>query len=149
MLREKIDELIAQATHNGDSSLGILRLIKAEFLKYNASKEAVKKPIDDIIEIQILNKMVKQRKEAELMYVNGGRQDLADKEHQEAEFIEAYLPVPVTEEEINAEVNQIFFDGVMPVKKNMGLIIKKVKEKYPTADGKLVSTIVSKKLDMA
>lgn len=147
MLREKIDELIAQEIHCDSGCIGILRLIKAEFQKYNASKEAVTKPMDDAIEIQILNRMVKQRKEAESLYVAGGRQDLAYKEHKEIDFIELYLPETASESDIEAEVNNIINSGVEPIKKNMGTIIKQVKAKYPTADGKLVSTIVSQKLN--
>ena len=147
MLREKIDELIAQATTQRNQEVEILRMIKAEFQKYNASKEAITKPMDDAVEIQILNKMVKQRKEAEMMYVDGGRQDLATNEHKEIEFIEKYLPAAATETDIEAEVNNIINSGVEPIKKNMGTIIKQVKAKYPTADGKLVSTIVSQKLN--
>ena len=146
MLREKIDELIAQEMRCDSGCIGTLRLIKAEFQKYNASKEAVTKPMDDTIEIQILNKMVKQRKEAETMYAAGGRQDLAYNEHKEIEFIELYLPETASESDIEAEVDNIISSGVEPVKKNMGTIIKQVKAKYPTADGKMVSQIVSKKL---
>lgn len=147
MLREKIDGLIAQATTQRNQEVEILRMIKAEFQKYNASKEAVTKPMDDAVEIQILNKMVKQRKEAEMMYVKAGRQDLATNEHKKIEFIEKYLPAAATETDIEAEVNNIINSGVEPIKKNMGTIIKQVKAKYPTADGKLVSTIVSQKLN--
>lgn len=146
MLREKIDELIAQEMHCDSGCIGILRLIKAEFQKYNASKEAVTKPMDDTIEIQILNRMVKQRKESELMYIEGGRQDLAYKEHKEIEFIELYLPETASESDIEAEVDNIISLGVEPVKKNMGTIIKQVKARYPTADGKLVSDLVKKRL---
>lgn len=146
MLREKIDELIAQEMRCDSGSIGILRLIKAEFQKYNASKEAVTKPMDDAIEIQILNRMVKQRKEAESLYIDGGRQDLAYNERKEIEFIELYLPDTASESDIENEVDNIIILGVEPVKKNMGIIIKQVKAKYPTADGKLVSKIVSEKL---
>lgn len=146
MLREKIDELITQEMHCDSGCIGILRLIKAEFQKYNASKEAVTKPMDDAIEIQILNRMVKQRKEAELMYIEGGRQDLAYKEHKEIEFIELYLPETASESDIEAEVDNIISSGVEPIKKNMGTIIKQVKARYPTADGKLVADLVKKRL---
>ena len=83
------------------------------------------------------------------MYHQGGREDLEDNERLESTVIQGWLPAPVTEEQIEAEVNQIIFDGVMPVKKNMGQIIKAVKAKYPAADGKLVSQVVSSKLQTA
>ncbi len=147
MLYERIDKEIHDAAVNDDRfALETLRLIKAEFLKYNASKEALKTPICDTVEITIMQKMVKQRKESAELYHKGGRADLADKEEAEANFISRFLPAPVTDEMLNAAVNQAFFDGIMPVKKNMGLIIKTVKEKYPTADGKTLAAIVSAKL---
>ena len=65
MIREKIENLISEATKNREMfELETLRLVKAELMKYNASKEAVSKPMDDNIEISILKKMVKQRKES-------------------------------------------------------------------------------------
>ena len=147
MLHEVIDKKIQEATISSSKfELECLRLIKAEFLKYNASKEAVGKPMDEAVEVSILKKMSKQRKESAELYQKGGRAELAEKELAEAKFVEQFLPAPVTREEIEAEVNQLIFDGIMPVKKNMGQLIKAVKAKYPTADGKIVSEIVLSKL---
>lgn len=147
MLREKIDDLISEATRKREMfDLETLRLVKAEFMKYNASKEAVSKPLDDNIEISILKKMVKQRKESADMYTQCGRPDLAGKETAEADFIKRFLPAETSPEEIEKAVVDIITSGVEPVKRNMGQIIKAVKEKYPTADGKTVSQIVASKL---
>lgn len=147
MLREKIDGLIAETTANRNfEHLNVFRLVKTEFQKYNASKEAVTKPMDDTVEVTILKRMVKQRRESAEMYTKGGREDLADKELLECEIIEGWLPAPVTEDQIRAEVDAVISGGVEPVKRNMGQIIKAVKSKYPSADGKLVSTVVMSKL---
>lgn len=144
MLREKIDQMISKAAVEKDPALDTLRLIKAEFQKYNASKEAVSKPMDDAIEIQILNKMVKQRKESEELYLKGNRSDLAQQERAECSFIETFLPAPVTEQQIRDAASEVLASGIIPPqKKNMGLYIRHIKNKYPTADGKLVSQIVS------
>lgn len=147
MLREKIDNLISEATKNREMfELETLRLVKSELMKYNASKEAVSKPMDDNIEITILKKMVKQRMESAEMYRKGNREDLASKETDEAEYIKRFLPAEASVNDIESEVNRIITSGVEPVKKNMGQIIKAVKVKYPTADGKVVSQIVASKL---
>lgn len=147
MLREKIDDLISEATKNREMfELETLRLVKSELMKYNASKEAVSKPMDDNIEITILKKMVKQRMESAEMYRKGNREDLASKETDEAEYIKRFLPAEASVNDIESEVNRIITSGVEPVKKNMGQIIKAVKVKYPTADGKVVSQIVASKL---
>lgn len=147
MIREKIENLISEATKNREMfELETLRLVKAELMKYNASKEAVSKPMDDNIEISILKKMVKQRKESAELYNQGNRPELAEKETKEADFIAQFLPKETSVEEIEEAVNTIISSGVEPVKKNMGRIIKEVKSKYPAADGKLVSQVVSSKL---
>lgn len=147
MIREKIENLISEATKNREMfELETLRLVKSELMKYNASKEAVSKPMDDNIEISILKKMVKQRKESAELYNQGNRPELAEKETKEADFIAQFLPKETSVEEIEEAVNAIISSGVEPVKKNMGRIIKEVKSKYPAADGKLVSQVVSSKL---
>lgn len=147
MIREKIEHLISEATKNREMfEIETLRLVKAELMKYNASKEAISKPMDDNIEIGILKKMVKQRKESAELYNQGNRPELAEKETKEADFIAQFLPKETSVEEIEEAVNAIISSGVEPVKKNMGQIIKTVKSKYPAADGKLVSQVVSSKL---
>lgn len=147
MIREKIENLISEATKNRNLfELETIRLVKTEIMKYNTSKEAVSKPMDDNIEISILKKMVKQRKESAELYKAGNRLELADKEIKEAEYIAQFLPKETSVEEIEEAVNSIISSGVEPVKKNMGRIIKEVKTKYPAADGKLVSQVVSSKL---
>lgn len=148
MLREKIDSLIAESMKADEKfNMEMFRLIKAEFLKYNSSKEAVKTPMNDAIEINILKKMAKQRKESAELYGQGGRTDLADKELAEANFIEAYLPKEATPEDIEKAIDTATVKyGIVPLQKNMGQIIKKVKELLPNADGKTVADIVKKRL---
>lgn len=147
MIREKIENLISEATKNRNLfELETIRLVKTELMKYNTSKEAVSKPMDDNIEISILKKMVKQRKESAELYKAGNRLELAEKEIKEAEYIAQFLPKETSVDEIEEAVNSIISSGVEPVKKNMGRIIKEVKTKYPAADGKLVSQVVSSKL---
>lgn len=147
MIREKIENLISEATKNRNLfELETIRLVKTELMKYNTSKEAISKPMDDNIEISILKKMVKQRKESAELYKAGNRLELAEKETKEAEYIAQFLPKETSVDEIEEAVNSIISSGVEPVKKNMGRIIKEVKTKYPAADGKLVSQVVSSKL---
>lgn len=154
MLRENIDKRIADATlmalHNVENKkeVDVLRLIKAEYLKYYASKEAIKTPMDDVVEISLLKKMVKQRKESAEMYMTGNRQDLADIELWEADYIEGFLPKPATEAEILGAIDDaIVTMRIEPIKKNMGQVIKMVKAALPNADGKLVSELVKEQLN--
>lgn len=154
MLRENIDKRIADATlmalHNPENKkeVEMLRLIKAEYLKYKVSKEALTKPMDDAVEMSLLKKMVKQRRESADLYVKGNRQDLADQENWEADYIEGFLPKPATEAEILGAIDDaIVTMKIEPIKKNMGQVIKMVKAALPNADGKLVSELVKEQLD--
>ena len=140
MLNEQIDSLIKEATFAKQTDkVAVLRLIKAEFLKFKTAKNA--KPLDEVAEITILNKMVKDRNESATLYMTSNRNDLATQELNEVKIISEFLPKPVTEEELNNAITEIIAN-IEPIKKNMGLIIKEVKAKYPQADGKVVSQLV-------
>ena len=146
MVYENIDKLIAEAMHAHDvERLSTLRLIKTKFLEYKTSKGA--KPIDENIEFSILKKMVDQRNESIAIYNDNNRTDLAEKELKELTIIKEFLPKEVTVEEIEKSFNNVLSQGIEPVKKNMGIFIKKIKEELPFADGKSVSSFVSKKLN--
>lgn len=145
MLYENIDKLIAEAMKNHDNiRLSTLRLIKTKFLEYKTSKGA--KPIDEAMEITLLRKMVAERKDAIGLYIAAGRNELAEKENNEMKIIQEFLPAEVTPEQIREAFNAILGTGIEPIKKNMGLFIRGIKEKLPTADGKSVSTYVSQNL---
>lgn len=122
----------------------VYRLIKAEYLKHKTAKNAT--PLDDAAEVNILRKMVKQREDSIEDYSKGGRQDLVDNETLEINILKELLPADITAEQIEA-VLKTLIGPIEPIKKNMGMFIKKIKETYPTADGKLVSNIVMKFLD--
>ena len=94
----------------------------------------------------ILNKMVKERLDDAANYEANGRKDLADKERLEASIISELLPKAATEDEINTAIDEFVSNNGCIDKKSMGLAIKYVKSKYATADGKLVSTLVMKRL---
>ena len=146
MLYENIDKLIAEAMKNHDNiRLSTLRLIKTKFMEYKTSKGA--KPIDKAIETQLLRKMVSERKDAIGLYIAAGRNELADKENKEMKIIQEFLPAEVTEEQLLEAFNNVLSTGIDPIKKNMGIFIKNIKEKLPAADGKIVSTFVMKNLN--
>lgn len=140
MLNEQIDNLIKEATFAKQTDkVAVLRLIKAEFLKFKTAKNA--KPLDEVAEITILNKMVKDRNESAMLYMTSNRNDLATQELNEVKIISEFLPKPVTEEELINAINEVILT-IEPIKKNMGLIIKEVKAKYPQADGKILAKLV-------
>lgn len=145
MLQDKINSMIMTSMKSGEKEKAeTYRLIKAKLLEAKTAKNA--KPIDEAMEFTILNKMVKERLDDAANYEANGRKDLADKERLEASIILELLPKAATEDEINNAIDEFVSNNGFIDKKSMGLAIKCVKSKYATADGKLVSTLVMKRL---
>lgn len=145
MIYNNIDKLIAEAMKNHDNiRLSTLRLIKTKFLEYKTSKGA--KPIDEAIEINLLRKMVSERMDSIAVYLTANRNDLAEKEQNEITIIKEFLPAEVTEDQLQKAFNNVLNKGIEPIKRNMGVFIKSIKEELPIADGKTVSTFVSSRL---
>lgn len=141
MYSEKIDKMIMEALKAGEKiKAGAYRMLKSEFLVFKTAKNA--KPLDDAAEISIIKKMIKQRQDAAKEYLEAGRLELADNELDEVAVLKVLLPAEITEEQIKEVVKEVA-NTTVPIKKNMGVFMKAVKAKYPTADGKLVSQIVS------
>ena len=141
MYSEKIDKMIMEALKAGEKiKAGAFRMLKSEFLVFKTAKNA--KPLDDAAEISIIKKMIKQRQDAAKEYLEVGRLELADNELDEVEVLKVLLPAEITEEQIKEAVKEVA-NTTVPIKKNMGVFMKAVKAKYPTADGKMVSQIVS------
>ena len=140
MYSEKIEKMIMEALKAGDKTkAGAFRMLKSEFIVFKTAKNA--KPLDEAAEITIIKKMIKQRQDAAKEYLAAGRLELADNELDEAAVLKDLLPAEITGEQIAKAVNEVA-NTVEPVKKNMGVFMKAVKDKYPTADGKMVSQIV-------
>jgi len=144
MLNNQIDQLIKEAMLEKDAlRTNVLRAIKAKFLEFKTAKNA--KPLDEVAEVSILNKMVKDREESAKLYSTNGRDDLAEAELAEVNVLIEFLPKPVTEEELNNAITEVIAN-IEPIKKNMGLIIKEVKVKYPQTDGKVLAKLVQNRL---
>lgn len=140
MYNEKIDKMIMETLKAGDKvKAGVFRMLKSEFLMFKTAKKA--KPLDENAEISIIKKMIKQRYDASKEYLAAGRLELSDNELDEVLVLKALLP-EVTEKQITEAVKEVA-NTIEPVKKNIGVFMKTVKEKYPTADGKNVLQIVS------
>ena len=146
-LENKITEELKLAMKSKDKLvLTALRAIKSELMiaKTNAGQ---KKVINNEIELKILQKLVKQRKESSKIYLKKGRNELAETELKEAEIIQRFLPKQLTNEEIEFEVkNQIKNINAKSLK-DMGAVMSAVTKKLAgAADGKTISEIVRKHL---
>ena len=80
--------------------------------------------------LAILGKMVKQRQESVRMYLEGGRQDLAEKERNEVKVIEEFLPQQLTAAEVDAAIAAAVAETGAASVKDMGRVMAVLKGKY-------------------
>ncbi len=122
-----------------------LRMFKAEVQKFEIDS---KETVDDAKTLQIINKMIKQRKDSISQFTNGGRIDLADKEQSEVDVLSKYKPKQLEESEITIKVNEAISDAgassMQDIGKVMGVLKKSIQE--GTADMGIVSKIVKEQL---
>lgn len=145
MINEKIDAMIAQSMKDGKLALTtVWRAVKTEFTKYKTAKAG--NELDDAVELNIIQKMVAQRKDAYEQYKSAGRNDLAAIEEYEYKFLETLLPKEPTEDEIKESITEAIKDIEVPTMKNMKDVMTFVKEKYPTVNGGLVSKLFKEKI---
>lgn len=104
-------------------SLSTIRLINAAIKQFEVDERT---EADDAKVISILTKMVKQRKDSAKIYIEAGRQDLADKENAEIEILNRYLPQMMSAEEIKtvveAAVAETGASGMADMGKVMGVL---------------------------
>jgi uncharacterized protein YqeY len=118
--------------------LSVLRMMKSAI----KNKEIEKiRPLDDAESLQVLNTLVKQRRESVEMFAKGGRQDLAEKETKEIAIIETYLPAGASQAEMDAAISAAIAETGANSPKQMGAVIKVARAKLEgkTVDGKALS----------
>jgi len=114
-----------------------LRMVKSELLT-----------LDKPDELAVLSRAVKSRRDSIKSYVEGGRQDLADKEQAEIEVIERYLPKQLSEDEAREAIAAIVEELGVSTKKELGRVMKEIKARFPgKIDGKRASSIAGELLD--
>lgn len=150
-----INELIKSSMKSGDKvALRAYKNLKAEIQKVKTAKNA--KPYTDAAEIQLISKMCKNLEDAILDFSKAHREDLVSDYTSELEVLKKLLPEPINESQICSFVEKYCLNNnfvgnteaqeniIQIPKKEMGKVIKVVKETYPQADGKLISSIVKK-----
>ena len=139
--------MLAMKEHN-TTRTETLRAIKTAFMNWETSKEHAGQELTEADEIQIIKKLIKQREESIEIFTANDRIELANEEHKQMVILKEFLPAEATEEDILKCFNDVIGqDGIEPIKKNMGTIIKMIKSSLPSADGKLVAAIVQKHLN--
>ena len=122
--------------------LEALRNIKKYFIEAKTAPGA-NDTLEDAAALKILQKLAKQGEESADTYAKAKRQDLADAELAQVAVIKEYLPQPLTEEEITAQVKDIIAQTGAQGMKDMGKVMgQATKQMAGKADGKVISTIV-------
>jgi uncharacterized protein len=145
-LQERIDSDLKDAMRAKEAGkLAVLRMLKSA-LKY----AAIEKPdgvLDDAIATQVIRKQVKQRQDSIESFEKGGRPELAAKEKEEMEMLNAYLPRGLSAEELSGLVRETISEVGATSKAQMGAVMKAVQAKAAgRADGKTLSAEVQKQL---
>ncbi len=141
-LADQINEDIKNAMKGGDKDkLMALRDIKSKIL-LEATKDGSSEVTDDKV-MSILSKLNKQRMESIEIFKTQGREDLVEEEQKQADVIQAYLPQPMSAEELEKAVKEIIAQvgaaGPGDMGKVMGVASKTLSGK---ADGKAISEMV-------
>ena len=132
LIFKKITEALNESIKSKDTVrlLTLRSIISQKKDKEIELRSGSKKEIQDEDIVNILNKMMKQRKESISMYEQGGRQDLIDKEKSEIAIIEEFLPQQMSEDEIKDACVAAIKDSQADSLKDMGKVMKVLKEKY-------------------
>ena len=132
MLRDTIKSAQISAMKAGDKPrLAAVRLILAKLKDRDIElRTATAAPDDDAVVIEVLQKMVKQRRESIALYEQGGRQELADAEAGELAVIEEFLPQQLGEEETRAAIEAIKAELGATSVKDMGKVMAELKARH-------------------
>lgn len=138
-------DIIAAMKGREEARLDALRMIKTALKKHEID---AMKPLDEATELQILNTLIKQRKESSEMFRKGNRPELADREDAELKLIETYMPSAPTAEEVDAAIAAAMEETGVTSLKQMGVVMKAAQAKLAgkRVDGKALSDRVRSKL---
>lgn len=139
------DIMAAMKAHDYERTNAV-RAIKSAILLAKTA-EGGKKELEDADIIKLIQKLIKQRKEAAEQYVAAGRQELADNELAEAKILEEYVPKQLAPEEIEERVREIIARVGASSPSDMGKVMGVATKRLAgQADGRLISTLVKKLL---
>jgi uncharacterized protein YqeY len=145
LLEQIQKDMVTAMKAKDEARLSTVRMIKTALKKHEVD---AMKPLDEATELQILNTLIKQRRESADMFRKGGREELAEKEEAELKMIEAYMPAAPTDEEVDAAINAAIAETGASTAKQMGQVMKAANAKLAgkRVDGKVLSDRVRAKL---
>ena len=132
MIREQVKSAQVEAMKAGDKEkLAAVRLILAKLKDRDIElRTATSVPDDDAVVVDVLQKMVKQRRESIEMFKSGGRDELAAKEEAELGVIESFLPAQMSEDDTRAAIEAIKAEVGATSVKDMGKVMAVLKERH-------------------
>ena len=132
MIREQVKSAQVEAMKAGDKEkLAAVRLILAKLKDRDIElRTATSVPDDDSVVVDVLQKMVKQRRESIEMFKSGGREELAAKEEAELTVIESFLPAQMSEDDTKAAIEAIKAEVGATSVKDMGKVMAVLKERH-------------------
>jgi len=145
-LLDRITQDIADAMRRKDqATLAPLRMLKAALMNREVEKS---RALDDAESLQVVQALVKQRRDSIEQFRAGGRQDLVDREQAEVAFLARYLPPAADEATVARAIEESIVESGAAGPKDMGKVMKIVMTKLSgvTVDGRAVSDAVKRRL---
>lgn len=144
-LKDRInDDMKAAMRAREAERLGTIRLLLAAIKQREVDERIV---LDDAAVVAIVDRLIKQRRDSIAAFVQGGRQDLADKEAAEARVLEVYLPQRMNPDEVNAAVRALVAELGAHGPADMGRVMAAAKARLGgQAEMALVSAAVKQAL---
>lgn len=138
-------DMVSAMKARDEARLGTLRMMKAALKKHEIDSM---KPLTEPVEMQVLNTMMKQRRESADMFRKGGREELAVKEEAELALIETYLPAAPSDEDVDAAIEAAVAETGASSAKDMGKVMKAAQARLAgkRVDGKVLSERVKARL---
>ena len=135
MIRDEIKAALVTAMKGGDKAgTATIRLIQSAIKNRDIElRTSDKAPDDDLVVTEVLQKMIKQRRESVDLYRKGNREELAAAEEAEIAVIERFLPAQMDDAEANAAIRAIIAETGAASIKDMGRVMALVKERHASA----------------
>ncbi len=145
-LLERVQKDMVEAMKaKAEARLSALRMIKTALKKQEVD---AMKPLDEATEMQVMNMLLKQRRESADVFRKNGREELAQKEEAEIQIVESYLPQPASQAEMEDAVTAAMAESGANSQKQMGLVMKAAQARLvgKRIDSKALSELVKHKL---
>jgi len=148
MIRDDIKAALVSAMKSGDKdTVGTLRMLESAIKNRDIElRTASTQPDDDALVTEVMQKMIKQRRESAEMYLAGGRPELAAAETREIATLERFLPQQLSEAEARAAIGAIIAELGASSMKDMGHVMAEVKQRHATSIGPAKASALVKAL---